>query len=414
MGLPCSQNRLSHPRTRQRTKEPKHHPLYPDLSYLFHDLIGTPRDNWLSIFKTFGFFLLLAFLVAARLLKWELERRQRIGQLKGHSETVPAGSGITVWDYVFNGLFGFALGYKIPYAVTNLAAWQRDPSGTLLGPEGYFATGVLGALGFLGYYYWQDRKAAAVPAREKTVYPSDRIGPITMAAAVGGLLGAKFFAIIEYLPRFFEDPLGVLLSGDGLAIYGGLIGGALAVFLYIRRYGIPALPVTDAVAPSLMAAYGVGRIGCQLSGDGDWGKVAAAQPDWWFFPDWLWAYRFPHNVLRRGEPIPGCDVEYCNQLTAGVYPTSVYETTVAFALAGLLWALRKRLTPWPGLLFSIYLILNGIERFLIEFIRVNDRYDVLGFQLSQAQIVAICFVVVGSAGIWFFRSREPQRFEVVK
>ena len=379
--------------------------MYPDLSYIFHAVLGTARDNWLSIFKTFGFFLLMAFLVAAQLLRWELRRRERIGQLSPVREQVRAGSGITIWDYLFNGFFGFALGYKIPYALNNFAAWQRDPSGVLLSGEGYLIPGIIGALAFLAYYYWQDRKEKTKPAYEKDVLPSQLVGPITMAAAVGGILGAKFFAIIEYLPRFFEDPLGVLLSGDGLAIYGGLIGGALAVFLYLRRRGIPALPVTDAVAPALMAAYGVGRIGCQLSGDGDWGKAAGAVPEGWFLPDWLYSMRFPHNVIRAGEPIAGCDVEYCNQLTAGVYPTSVYETLMAFAIAGLLWALRKRLTPLPGVLFSLYLIFNGVERFFIEFVRVNDRYDVLGAQLSQAQIIAICFMLTGAFGVWFFQRR---------
>ncbi|MEO0734726.1 MAG: prolipoprotein diacylglyceryl transferase family protein, partial [Bacteroidota bacterium] len=262
---------------------------------------------------------------------------------------------------------------------------------------------------FLGYYYYLGRKQQSEGPQEVNVYPSDRIGPITMAAAVGGILGAKFFAIIEYLPRFFEDPLGVLLSGDGLAIYGGLIGGALAVFLYLRRFKISMLPVMDAVAPSLIVAYGVGRMGCQFSGDGDWGIVAKPQPDWWFLPDWVWSYDFPHNVLRRGVDIAGCEVEYCQRLAEAVYPTSVYETCIAFALGGLLWALRKRLTPIPGLLFCIYLVLNGIERFFIEFIRVNDRYDVLGFALSQAQIIAICFMVTGLGLGWFFwRRARPQ------
>ena len=271
-------------------------------------------------------------------------------------------------------------------------------------------SGLLGAALFGGYYYWLGQKQTGdAEPREVDVYPSDRVGPITMAAAVGGILGAKFFAIIEYLPRFFEDPLGVLLSGDGLAIYGGLIGGALAVFLYLRRHGIPALPVTDAVAPGLIVAYGVGRIGCQLSGDGDWGITAAPQPDWWFLPDWLWSYRFPHNVLQRGVPIEGCEVEYCSQLAQGVYPTSVYEFLMAFAIGGLLWALRKRLTALPGVLFCVYLFFNGVERFFIEFVRVNDRYNVLSFELSQAQIIAVCFMLTGLIGGWFFTKRARAR-----
>lgn len=379
--------------------------MYPDLSYLFHDLFGTAQDNWLSIFKTFGFFLLLAFIVAARLLKWELQRREQIGQLSPVKTTVVPGKTVTVYDYIFNAVFGFFLGYKIPYAIANIDRWKVDAGDVLLSTEGWWWSGILGAVGFAGYYYFLGQKQQEEGPKEIDVYPSDRVGPITMAAAVGGILGAKFFAIIEYLPQFFEDPIGTLLSGDGLAIYGGLIGGALAVFLYLRKYNIKPLPVTDAVAPGLIVAYGVGRMGCQLSGDGDWGIVAGEQPAWWFLPDWVWSFRFPHNVLERGIPIDGCELEYCNQLAEAVYPTSIYETLMAFTIGLILWLLRKRLTHIPGLLFSIYLFFNGVERFFIEFVRVNDRYNVLGFELSQAQIIAICFMLAGIAGGYFFTKR---------
>ncbi|WP_020568391.1 prolipoprotein diacylglyceryl transferase [Neolewinella persica] len=384
--------------------------MYPDLSYLFHDLLGTEQDNWLSIFKTFGFFLLLAFLVAAQLLKLELKRREAIGQLEATTVMVMPGSGITIWDYLFNGVFGFILGYKIPYAIAHFSEWQQDAAGVLLSTEGWWWSGLLGAAAFVGYYYAQDKKPLAqTEAYEADVFPSSRIGPITMMAALGGILGAKAFAILEYMDRFLADPLGVLLSGDGLAIYGGLIGGAIAVYLYLRKYKIKPIPVLDAVAPALIVAYGVGRIGCQLSGDGDWGKAAGAQPDWWFLPDWVWSFRFPHNVLGRGEVIPGCDLEYCTQLAEGVHPTSVYETVMAFTIGAILWSLRKRLTSLPGLLFSIYLFLNGVERFFIEFARINDRYDVLGIPLSQAQIIAICFMLAGLvSGWWFIRRARTQ------
>ena len=380
--------------------------MYPDLSYIFHDLFGTAQDNWLSIFKTFGFFLLLAFLVAAQLLKLELKRREAIGQLKPTKVMVTPGSGVTTWDYIFNGVFGFVLGYKTPYAIAHFAEWQQDAAGVLLSSAGWWWTGLIGAVAFIAYYYRLDKKPTTqTEAYEADVYPSSRIGPITMMAALGGILGAKAFAIIEYMDRFLADPLGVLLSGDGLAIYGGLIGGAIAVFFYLRKHKIKPIPVLDAVAPALIVAYGVGRIGCQLSGDGDWGKVAGAQPNWWFLPDWVWSFRFPHNVLGRGEVIPGCDLGYCTQLAEGVHPTSVYETVMAFTIGAILWALRKRLTSLPGLLFSIYLFFNGVERFFIEFARINDRYDVLGIPLSQAQIIAICFMLTGLISGWFFIRR---------
>jgi len=385
--------------------------MYPDLSYLFHDLLGTNQDNWLSIFKTFGFFLLLAFLSAAWLLKRELKRREGLGQLKPVRVRVEPGSGVTIWDYVFNGVFGFLLGYKVPYAIANFKVWQEDASSVLLSGDGWWWSGLLVAAAFVGYYLYLAKKPVTGEAYERDMYPSERVGPITLMAALGGILGAKAFAILEYTDKFMADPLGVLLSGDGLAIYGGLLGGAFAVFLYLRKHGIKPIPVLDAVAPALIIAYGVGRIGCQLSGDGDWGKAAGAQPDWWFLPDWVWAFDFPHNVLGRGVPISGCELEYCTRLAEAVHPTSVYETVMAFAIGAVLWALRKRLTPLPGMLFCVYLFLNGVERFFIEFARINDRYNVLGFELSQAQIIAICFMLTGIVGGWLFIRRARSQVQ---
>ncbi|MCP9236980.1 prolipoprotein diacylglyceryl transferase [Lewinella sp. JB7] len=384
--------------------------MYPDLSYILHDLIGTARDNGFSIVKTFGLFLLLAFIVAAKLLKGEMRRREKIGQLKPEKTLQIPGDTVTTADYVTNLIIGFILGYKLPYAIANFAAWQRDPSGVLLSLDGYFLTGVLGAALFFGYYYNIARKQGAVPDPVPVdVYPSQRVGPITMRAAVGGLLGAKFFAVIEYWDRFLENPLQELLSGGGLAIYGGLIGGGVAVYLYLRRHRIPALPIMDAVAPALIVAYGVGRIGCQLSGDGDWGTEIAAIPDGWFLPDWLYGYDYPHNVIHSGVPIPGCAVEYCTRLAELHYPTPVYETLMSFAIGGILWAVRKPWTVFPGLLFCLYLFLNGVERFFIEYVRLNDHYEVLGLSLTQAQIIAVGFMLAGIAGagvVWRRGRRE--------
>ncbi|THH36404.1 prolipoprotein diacylglyceryl transferase [Neolewinella litorea] len=380
--------------------------MHPDLSYLLHDLIGTARDNAFSIVKTFGLFLLLAFLVAAKLLKWEMERRERLGQLPAERVLRVPGQTVTKADYISNAIIGFLLGYKIPYAIGNFSAWQQDPSGVLLSMEGSLLGGILGAALFFGYYYNIGRKQGALPDPQPVdVYPSDRVGPITMVAAFGGLLGAKLFAVIEYWDRFLENPLQELFSGGGLAIYGGLIGGGIAVYLHLRKHRIPVVPIMDAVAPALIVAYGVGRIGCQLSGDGDWGSAIAAIPDWWFLPDWLYGYDYPHNVLNRGVPIPGCTVDYCSRLPELHYPTPVYETLMAFAIGGILWAVRKPLTVWPGMLFCIYLFLNGVERFFIEYVRLNDKYDVLGLHLTQAQIIAIGFMVAGLLGAWLVRWR---------
>lgn len=370
--------------------------MYPDLSYIFHDLIGTPRDNWLSIFKTFGLLLVCAILVGAFLLRLELKRRAQVGQLQPKPTKIVVNRGLSWVDFALNGFVGFIIGFKGVIAVQQFEVLKRDPAGILFSLQGSWIGGLIGAALIVAFYWWQDRDLRRESSLEeiRDIYPHDRIGNITTIAALCGLAGAKIFAIIEDLPTFFADPLGTFFSGSGLAIYGGLIGGFIGVYLYLRRHQIPAVPVMDAVAPALIIAYGVGRIGCQLAGDGDWGIVAAAQPDWWFLPDWLWSFTYPHNVLREGMPIPGCSDFYCQQLPVGVYPTPVYETAMAFTIGGILWLLRKPLTSIPGLLFSIYLVLNGVERYFIEKIRVNIRYEEF-YNMTQAELIAIGFVSTG-------------------
>ena len=111
---------------------------------------------------------------------------------------------------------------------------------------------------------------------------------MTIIAAITGTIEAKIFAILEEPSGFMSGPIGTFFSGSGLAIYGGLICGFLGVVWYLRKHNIPVFHTLDALAPAFVIAYGVGRIGCQLAGDGDWGIVAAPQPGWWFLPDWFW------------------------------------------------------------------------------------------------------------------------------
>ncbi|RME92515.1 MAG: hypothetical protein D6772_16875, partial [Bacteroidetes bacterium] len=201
--------------------------------------------------------------------------------------------------------------------------------------------------------------------------------------------------------QFLADPMGQFFSGDGWTIYGGLIGGFLGLWWYTRKYRIAFLPFLDAIAPAMMFAYGVGRQGCHLAGDGDWGIVAAAQPEWWFLPDWLWAYDYPRNVLNRGVEMVDCAGKYCHHLVPPVYPTPVYETLMAFTIGGILWALRKRLTPMPGMLFALYVLFNGMERFVIEGIRVNPEHEALG-GLTQAEFIALLLILTGTVMSGYF------------
>lgn len=380
--------------------------MYPDLSYFFHDIFDSQPDNWTSVFKTFGVMLVVSILAAALLFYLELKRKADEGIYQASPVKTIIGEPASVWDIASNAIFGFILGFKFVYIFQHFAEFQKDAADVLLSMKGNWLAGIAGAALF-GALRWWERKKQALPKPKEVitqVYPHDRIGDLTIIAAVTGILGAKIFAILEEPSGFFDDPIGTFFSGSGLAIYGGLIGGYLGVTWYMRKHNIPFWPTADAVAPALIIAYGLGRIGCQLSGDGDWGIDAAPQPSWWFLPDWFWAYDYPHNVNKAGIPIEGCTWLHCTHLANPVYPTPLYELIASLAIGGFLWAIRKRVKV-PGIIFFTYLILNGFERFWIEKIRVNVTYKIAGFEPTQAEIIAVILFLIGVVGvIWRKRS----------
>jgi prolipoprotein diacylglyceryltransferase len=277
------------------------------------------------------------------------------------------------------------------------------------------------------------------------IWPQDRVGEITIIALVAGLAGAKLFDIFENWSDFLTNPSAYIFSGGGLTFYGGLICATIGIILYARKHRIGIRYLADAVAPSLMIAYAIGRIGCQVSGDGDWGiynsaykldstsqvvaaapgdfeKTEQAFPDYFlqhpnkehtrfaepgalsFLPSWFFAYNYPHNVNEVGVPIPGCNERYCKQLPAPVFPTPLYEIIACTLLFFLLWGMRKKLKI-AGSLFCLYLILNGVERFLIEKIRVNNRMDLFGFHPTQAEVLSVGMVIVGVV-LWIYLSQK--------
>lgn len=381
--------------------------MYPDLSYLLHDLIGTEPDNWTAVFKTFGLLLVIAILTAAWFFYLELRRKAKEGVYQPEKTTVVTGLPATTGEMLSNGLFGFVLGFKLLYIAQHFPEFRQDAADVVLSAKGSWLGGVVLAAVFVAQRWWEKKKQVLPKPKEEVqlIYPHDRIGDLTMIAAVTGIIGAKIFAILEDPSDFMTDPLGTFFSGSGLAIYGGLICGFLGVVWYLRRHRIPVFHTLDALAPAFVIAYGVGRIGCQLSGDGDWGIVAAAQPSWWFLPDWLWAYDYPMNVNRDGIPIEECLYDYCMRLPEPVYPTPLYETIASFVIAGFLWAMRKRLTV-PGMLFFIYLALNGAQRFWVEKIRVNTKYEWMPFQPTQAEVIAVILFIIGVCGaIWLWRKK---------
>lgn len=226
------------------------------------------------------------------------------------------------------------------------------------------------------------------------IWPQDRVGEITILALIFGLLGAKLFDIFENWSDFLKHPSDYILSPSGLTFYGGLICAAIAIWVYAKKHNIPFWHLNDSAAPALMLSYAVGRIGCQVAGDGDWGINNLNPKPFSWLPDWMWAYTYPHNVNEVGNPIAGCVGKYCNELPNPVYPTPFYEVIMGLILFAFLWSIRKRLKV-PGTLFAVYLMVNGIERFFIEKIRVNTRLNLFGFQPTQAEVISTLLFITG-------------------
>jgi len=307
---------------------------------------------------------------------------------------------MAIREGIVNGLIGFFFGFKIPYILMNFAAFKADPQGTIFSMNGSWIGGIIGGLvlGAIYYYTGNQKTEPTVVAGEYLVAPHKKLGDIMIVCAIVGVGGSRLFSLLENWGDFVKDPIGQMFSGSGLTIYGGLICCFIFVPMYFRKIGLNTRHMMDVAAPAIMVGYAVGRMGCHFAGDGDWGIVnIAAQPSWWFFPDWVWAYDYPHNVLQQGVQMVGCEGIYCQKLEQPVYPTPIYEITMSFIVMAILWVIRKRLKI-AGMLFFIMLILNGIERFFIEGIRVNPRYDLMGMDWSLSQWIAIGFIVTGIVG----------------
>jgi phosphatidylglycerol---prolipoprotein diacylglyceryl transferase len=191
--------------------------------------------------------------------------------------------------------------------------------------------------------------------------PPDWAWEMVFVALVGGFLGARGYFIVQNWDEASDDLLGTLFSGSGLIWYGGLIGGTLAMVAWARWRGWLGLELLDVAAFGLPIGYAIGRIGCQVSGDGDYG-VASTLP---------WAMAYPDGTVPTDEE---------------VHPTPIYETLVMGTVGYMLWRLRDVIRP--GGLFALYLVLAGAERFLVEFLRRNDP-AALGLTAAQLESLAL-------------------------
>jgi len=379
--------------------------MFPTLSHLIEYLTGffIPLP-----FKTFGFFIALAFLAGSYFISKDLTEKNEAGLIPTTKKKVINGKPTDTKDLVKLALTGLLIGFKGLYAYHNYSYFIDDTFSFLFSVDGSTTGALIGlAIGLAyGIYVKKTNPFTELVEEELEVKPQELTANILLISAGSGLVGAKIFHQLENWDAFISDPMGQLLSGGGLTFYGGLICGAAAVIIYVKQYGIKTGIIADAMAAPLMLAYGIGRIGCHTSGDGDWGITNLnPKPNYLeFLPDWMWAYTYPNNVIRAGERMAECSDPlgvYCYELANPVYPTAVYEAIMGILLFTVIWKLRNSFRT-PGMLFGLYLVFNGLERFSIEKIRINNE---LYNGLTQAEMISAGLVVLGLSLFFWLRKK---------
>jgi len=366
--------------------------MFPLISSLFNYLFGTDF-SW--PIPTFGFFVTLSFVLSCLIFRSEFDRKEREGAIKAIEEKVNVGVRVKLFIVIGYGLIGFLIGFKGWGVFIEYDSFRHNPIRWLFSAHGSWIAGVISLLFFLLFLFLAQRKSLLSPLRveTRTIRPRDLLPILLLWAGVTGFLGAKIFNVFEDGQLFGMQGFMELLDSGGLTFWGGLLFGAASYFYIGIRKGMDWRHLADIGSLGMLVAYGVGRIGCHLSGDGDWGIVNNHEKPVEWLPQWAWSFRFPHNVLNQGEYIPGCSGKYCSILPQGVFPTSLYEATAILLVFCVLWCVRKHMKV-PGMMFAIYLFVVSIERFLIEFIRVNYKFEVWGVALSEAQLVSLVLLLL--------------------
>ncbi len=408
--------------------------MYPDFQFLIQEWFGIDIP-WLSLLKTFGFLVALSFMAAAYTLYLELKRNEELGLIPYKIEEITVGKKYTALDYILAAILSFVIGFKFIGLFADREISSPDPLGYIFSTKGHLLAGVVISIGFTALKYFQNKKESADGEKTKKVktWPHMRVGDMAVFGAITGFGGAKLFNTFENWDRFMVDPFGSLFSSMGLTFYGGLIVATVGFYFYAKRLNIDFRRLADAAAPGLILAYGIGRLGCMVAGDGDWGiyneafkldenqkvvaankgefdQLVASQPQYFedllskqdkvprayfkqnWLPVWFQAYSYPNNVAQEGMRMKDCNGSYCRQLVSPVFPTPLYEFLASVIIFLILWAMRRK---WkvPLTMFSVYMIFNGIERFFIEKIRVNFKYK--NFDITQAELIALGIILGG-------------------
>ena len=271
--------------------------MYPNLYYVFKDWFGVEWRG-LYILNTFGLMVAIAFIVAAIVLTSELKRKEKLGLLYPREEIITVGKPASLIDLIINAIVGFIFGYKILGLIfnrpdgVNPQEYIFSSKGNILGG---LALGLL--LAILKWYDKNKQKLKEPERRNVRIWPHDRVGDIIILGLVFGILGAKLFDNLENWEDFIKDPIARLFSASGLTFYGGLILAAVAICWYGAKRGIKIIHLCDAAAPALLIAYAVGRIGCQIAGDGDWG-----------------IYNSAYSTDNNGKTIVATNIDFENRL----------------------------------------------------------------------------------------------------
>ncbi len=383
-------------------------PKFSDMiNYLFGSHINLP-------IQTYGFFLTIGFVVGGFVLRSELKRKEKEGLLKPRTSIIHSNKIATWFEIIPAIILSSFIGWKFFGIIFQYREFALNPQQYIFSGKGSVAALLIIAAVSLTYhlYKWFSARTTADEITEEIIQPHQNTWNLLVVAIVAALIGSKLFDIIDNFSGFLSNPVHSLLSFSGLTFYGGFIVTVIVMLQYVRVLKLDWKHVIDSTAPVIMIGYAIGRLGCHFSGDGCWGIVnTLAQPHWLsWIPDWLWASDYPHNVANQGIAIAGCHGANCKVLADPVFPTSLYESIISFVSFGFLWIKREKIHA-PVALFGLFMILNGVERFFIEKIRVNHKHNIFGMQLTQAEMISTLLIIIGIAVMIYFTKRYKSGIE---